>query len=505
MTESLLCRLCRCLTRFCCGPDRKVPTPPGTPIGKTEKPRVARTQILFHLKPEPNVNFDKDDEVLAYLRRDPTWQSLERQSAFGPLKPQRAIALAPGVLKALVGTATNNASRYGFSDFDPQFNRYFTLPLPISKSNPYDLYCGLKESAIVAFAHISAPTQPTSSLAYRLPTADRGIGASVVLPQIVGASPSIADVQIADLELDWPDGLAIPELKWHPDQKPSRFDADIRHGAQTYGVIAGTDPIWGVDGVSVGVKFWRCPILIEPAGSAPTAMLASAILGASAVLNPGDIILVEQAISGQQPVELDPLVFDAIRTAVAAKDLIVIEPAGNAGQFLHDFTGTYNVAGVATPRQLSCAGIGQHSGAIMVVAGLSGESNPAEFGQATLDSNVGDLADCWAWGDTIRTFNVASNGATYQLVQDLVGYGGTSGAAAIIAGAVALMQGVRKRASQPPLNAMEVRSLLLRYGRLGADQYIGGIRMPDVEAMLDELRKTPHLPARQSPCPSGGG
>ncbi len=501
MRANFLCRVCRCITSFFCGPEREATA--GPPIGTAEKPRAARTQILFHLKPDAGVDFDQDDQVLAYLRRDPTWQALE--SALGPLKPQRAIAIMPGALGELVGTATKNASRYGFTGFAPQFNRYFILPLPLSKSDPYDLYCGLKQSAIVSFAHIGATAQPPSSLAYRGAAANRGIGASQALPQITGTSPSIADVQIADVELDWPDGFAIPEIKWHPDQKPSRFDADIRHGAQTYGVIAGADPAWGVEGVSVGVKFWRCPVLIQPAGSAPAAMIASAILGASATLNPGDIILIELALSGQQPVELDPLVFDAIRTAVAAKDLIVIEPAGNAGQFLQDFAGSYNAAGVAAPRRLSCVGGGPHSGAIIVAAGLSGESNPADFAQATLDSNVGDMADCWAWGNDIRTFDVANNGTTYQLVPDTAGYGGTSGASAIIAGAVALMQGVRKQAGQPPLNAMQARSMLSRYGTLGVDQYIGSIRMPDVAAMLNELRTVARIPERRTPCAPGIG
>ena len=68
--------------------------------------------------------------------------------------------------------------------------------------------------------------------------------------------------------------------------------------------------------------------------------VAAAIDAAAALLDAGDVILIEQqavAHDNYAPVEVEPAVFDAIASAVA-KGVIVVEPSGNGGQ---DLDATY--------------------------------------------------------------------------------------------------------------------------------------------------------------------
>jgi len=495
--------------RWFCRPAPKCPPTIGDrPLGRLGKPRVLQAQLRVRLA--PGVDFDDEDAVRAYLARDPAWQKANEQ--FGPLRIMRAVPLPKGALAELVNSARKNADRYGFRDYDPQFNQYFHVLAPRAKRDLAALYCALGAARVIASVEIVEPTVATSSLGYRLEAAQRGIGAASVLPSVSsGANPPIGQVRLAALELDWLGALGLPEIDWHPDRTVTGNVDDIRHGTQTFGVIAGRDATWGVDGVAVGVQFLRCPTVLAvppvaggPLFDAQMEMLAAAILGAALRLAPGDVLLIERAMAGQQPVELDPLVYDAIRTAVAGRNLVVVEPAGNAGQWLQDFVGHRVTTNGPVERRMRCAEAGTHSGAIVVAAGDSGEVDPAMFGQASPNTNAGEMIDCWAWGDSIRSFDVGASGGNLYLVNDTTGYGETSGASAIAAGAVALVQAMRHTAGLPPLDAMQMRTLLRENGPRGQGD-LDGVRMPDAVDMAKRALDPAPIAPTPTPCAPAPG
>jgi len=198
-----------------------------------------------------------------------------------------------------------------------------------------------------------------------------------------------------------------------------------------------------------------------------TYSVANAILAAlSLPLNPGDVLLLEvqtrksSTIGFGYPVEIYQAEFDAIKTATDA-DIIVIEAAGNAGDNLDNVVAnnwTTESGGVVSNIQFSLNLLNanfQDSGAIMVGAALM--ASAAEVASAASASipviiiprsrreNYGTRIDCYAWDNSIWTTGYdddtgPSPGQTPKT--SYFGFSGTSGASAIIAGAVLAIQGI---------------------------------------------------------------
>jgi len=151
--------------------------------------------------------------------------------------------------------------------------------------------------------------------------------------------------------------------------------------------------------------------------------VAWAINQARKKLDPGDILLLEVTTQHgdivEAPVESEAHIRAAIERCTKA-GILVIEPAGNSGA------------------NLDPLGLGdRHSGALVV--GASAHRNGSRHrasGQRSL-SNYGSRVNCFAWGHGIRTLTDEPDG--YQ------DFHGTSGAAAIIAVAAALLQSVARR------------------------------------------------------------
>ena len=171
-------------------------------------------------------------------------------------------------------------------------------------------------------------------------------------------------------------------------------------------------------------------------------------------LNPGDVLLLEDQIwaygslVGQTnknwyrcPLEVEDALNDAIWLATN-NDLVVIEAAGNGGIDLDDFTPDGNFWDWVNSITYS-SGVNywntRDSGAIMVAAADSQSHDPD-----LVSSNRGRRIDCFAWGDGISTTgNPDPNRANTPGPQDYtVGFSGTSGASAIIAGAALAIQGI---------------------------------------------------------------
>lgn len=180
---------------------------------------------------------------------------------------------------------------------------------------------------------------------------------------------------------------------------------------------------------------------------------ASAILDALAELGPGDVILVEQVADtalGFAPPSADPAVFDAIALATAA-GVVVIEPTGNDGLDLDDpsFEGHF----------------ARDHGGILVAS--------ADPDTRLWDgrSGFGSRVDLHGWGRRIHAATDATFEPDLFLPEDgdtrqayTRSFGGTSGAAAQVAGAVAQAQGVALALHQEPVPPRRIRDWMRATG-----------------------------------------
>jgi hypothetical protein len=219
------------------------------------------------------------------------------------------------------------------------------------------------------------------------------------------------------------------------------------HGAATVGQVVAVDNDRGIVGIAPGatarvVSQWR------PNGSYNT---ADAILGATGVMRPGDVLLLEAQTeivnTGQRaPVEIEEAVYDAIVSATR-QGIVVVEPAGNGSMVLDEFV---DVRGRQILNRTSADF--RDSGAIVVAAATSGASHaPIPV------SNIGSRVDCYAWGEHIVTCGDGWTGTQPNVYTST--FGGTSGAAAIVAGAAVLLQAWRTHSGLERYSPSQMRAL----------------------------------------------
>ncbi|WP_018654574.1 S8 family serine peptidase [Actinomadura flavalba] len=232
---------------------------------------------------------------------------------------------------------------------------------------------------------------------------------------------------------------------------------EAQHATQVAGVI-GADP-----GNGVGIAGIAPQARLE-VGSATERRLCDTIDR----LAPGDVILYEVAIGGY-PWEVQKPIRDLTKVATA-KGIIVVEAAGNGGRDLDDLT------------QPSARAImeGGDSGAIIVGAGeppspggtnCLGSNRPPARSRLALDdfgSTFGSRVNVQAHGHCIVTTGVPTRnghtpGQTDPNKMYSNSFGGTSGASAIVAGAVVVLQGVAK-ARGVTLTPAQMRQLLVQTG-----------------------------------------
>jgi serine protease len=240
------------------------------------------------------------------------------------------------------------------------------------------------------------------------------------------------------------------------------------HGTAVLGEMVGDRDTRGVTGISWAAKIGLAPTNTLNRGYNP----ANAILLAVANGSAGDVILLEQqhpvcGLLDYGPIEVLPSVFDAIRTAVA-KGFVVIEAAGNGGVNL-DLAACSSVFDRSE----------RDSGAIIVGAGH--QPNSGVDRQREDFSSFGSRVDLQGWGSDVVTTGYgdlylasdrpADPGFWYTGV-----FSGTSSAAAIVAGAVANLQGIALAQSGVPIDPLQIRALLVQTGspQLGnTDEPIG--------------------------------
>ena len=247
--------------------------------------------------------------------------------------------------------------------------------------------------------------------------------------------------------------------------------------------------------------------------------VANAIRFLIPLMEKGDVLLLEVQRS-YLPTEVDPLDRDAIRLAVA-HGIVVIEAAGNGNtdlDLLVDEQGE-RVLDRRHPEYIE-------SGALMVAAATAALPHNRLWGRVGVGSNYGTRIDCYAHGDRVVTSGYGDLNAYLadpgdRLFDDpslLEGeaaesaysayFGGTSGAAPIIAGAAMLVQQVHKARTGVRLSPWEMRRLLSDpatgtpqgwgvAGRIGV--------MPDLRLVLREpLALTSNLYLREDVEGDGG-
>jgi Subtilase family len=295
------------------------------------------------------------------------------------------------------------------------------------------------------------------------------------------------NVRVADIEQGWTlnhenflqaSSASIP-LNGH---NRAYFD----HGTNVLGVVAAPRNGVGGQGIAhraqlMAISEWRTP-------SATVPDIADAIMYAAANLRRGDILLIEAQVqvkvhgrssaTVQAPVEVESLNFHAIQMAIG-KGISVVEAAGNGYSNLQDLVHPIKkrVLDTSSPQF-------RDSGAIMVGAGIS--TNPH---QAYSTSNFGERIDCFAWGENVYTATTDQSGSSTTRYTSI--FGGTSAAAAMIAGAAASVQGMARASSTArALDPERLRALLRdpAFGTRAVPSAQIGV-MPNLKAIAQRVRR----------------
>ncbi|HYP25196.1 MAG TPA: S8 family serine peptidase [Blastocatellia bacterium] len=272
------------------------------------------------------------------------------------------------------------------------------------------------------------------------------------------------------------------------DPQP-QFNMD--HGTAVLGELVAAPDGVGVTGIAHRAQIG----LINPVAEGTTLKIAEAIKTATKRLSPGDIMLIEQqSLAGPRfdglvgrgllPIEFENPVFDAIKAATS-KGIIVVEPAGNGFENLDDpiYKGVFD-------RRV------RDSGAIIVGAGHpeGGVYGPGPDRTRTDESNYGSRVDVQGWGRFVTTCGygpLRQEQGPNNIYTDI--FGATSAAAAMVAGAAAVLQSIVKERGLDPLTPAQLRQLLVSTG----SPQQGNLRQrigprPDLKAAIEALTIDEH-------------
>jgi hypothetical protein len=336
------------------------------------------------------------------------------------------------------------------TQIDPQ--RYLAVNVPAGIAAE-DVASTVRNAAAVESAYpeggpmpppVGAADDPRSANQGYLNAAPHGIDARWVWQF---ASIDGSGVGFVDLEQGWTlnhEDLAAAGITLISGQNK----AYTGHGTAVLGEVAAVDNTRGGIGIAPAVS----TRVISQWRTASIYSTADAILDAANNMTTGDVLLLEAqttypTTTGFVPVEVEDLVFEAIRTAVS-RGIVVIEAAGNGSVNLDLFQ---DVSGKQILNRTSADF--RDSGAILVgAASASAPHTRLPF------SNFGGRVDCFAWGERIDTCGdgwTSTDPSTYT-----TNFGGTSGASPIVAGAALLLQAFRIGSGQPRVDPGTLRAVL---------------------------------------------
>ncbi|HSZ31863.1 MAG TPA: S8 family serine peptidase, partial [Puia sp.] len=261
-------------------------------------------------------------------------------------------------------------------------------------------------------------------------------------------------VKFIDIEKGWIDHAAI-KTGHYSDTGINQF-AYGDHGAGVLGIIMMSPGDEGGIGITPEVQGYVMS-QYRPDGILNT---ADAILTAISHLQFGDILLLEAQVTdfagkgNLWPVEIQDAIWQVIRLATAL-GIIVIEAAGNGN--LNGVEGNdldlfhLNGKKILDPKDTAF----KDSGAIMVAAStMSAPHRRMTF------SNYGRRINCFASGENILTAGNHPGNSGCAINMYTSRFGGTSGAAAIITGAVISIQSIKEANNQTRFSPSEMRRLV---------------------------------------------
>jgi len=347
------------------------------------------------------------------------------------------------------------------SKFPPlhSLSTYWRLDYRGLNIHPHELLKKLQQLPEVDYAYlekaVSDPAPGTANDPYArdqgyLDAARVGIDARWASTQPNGDG---RDVGFIDLERAWnlnhEDLIAKAPTLIFADNREGVDGLRGDHGTSVLGIVGAVKNRVGIIGVAPGVRSIQVVSHYQIATGTEN-HVADAIVAAIRAMAPGDVLLLEVQ-RDYYPTETDVADFDAIRLATAA-GIIVVEAAGNGNADLD-----------ALP-----AGVTFHgdSGAIMVGSCESALPHNRFVGLGIGEgSNYGSKINCFAWGQKIVTTGKGDlSGIRSGTDNDdyTRTFGGTSGAAAIIAGAALVVQGMYQ--AVPPvggrLSPSQMRAIL---------------------------------------------
>lgn len=303
-----------------------------------------------------------------------------------------------------------------------------------------------------------------------------------------------AGVALADIEEGWvlnhedfdASRIALRHGEISPDP------ASIQHGTACVGVAFARLNSRGITGIARGVNAVHCCSRIGQDNSP-----ALAIVRATDLLSPGDVLLIEVQADGpdggkQIPVEFFEADFLATQRATS-QGITVVASAGNGGTSLDDpiYGGAFNRSA-------------QDSGAILVgAAGAPIPGSPLARCRLPL-SNWGSRVDVQGYGEWVCTTGYGDLfGRALGLPETrwyTAGFNGTSSASAIVWGACALLQSFAKKKLHRHLAPDEIRSLLVNTGSAQRDHQDSPVQnhigpLPNLRCAIEQL--SPRANSRQ--------
>ncbi len=289
------------------------------------------------------------------------------------------------------------------------------------------------------------------------------------------------ETRLAVIERGWADHVDLP-LDAIADVTGINKDS-YGHGTAVLGIIAARhDDGKGCSGIApqvsaiYPVSLWVEENLYD---------VPCAIENALDLLVAGDVLLIVAQADpdrdgGVQPVEVIPKVFELIEWATK-NGITVIEAAGN---------GEMNLDEKLFLKRAKSNQESRDSGAILV--GASQRDEPSLRHPMT---NYGSRVDCFAWGHRVFTTGDGRNGSDPTAYT--TEFGGTSAAAAIVAGAALVVQGIAKEKFGGPLKPADLRLVLSAHGTpCGEDQGIGV--MPDLRQIIEKVFRLDESDTREA-------
>lgn len=411
---------------------------------------------------------------------------------------QRFFELFPGVsIKRLFSSVasdqlnnlTERAKKIDFTYDPPDFFSFYSINCPVS-IDPHELLKVLAQEKVIEEAYVeNVPVTPPAineepGVTLRL--------SNYLLPAPVGINALYAwnfnggdgdgEIKFIDIEQGWllnHDGVFVNTLS-----STGINHYDFRdHGIAVLGIIMlqKGDHASGIAPKANGfvISQWR------PDGFFNT---ADAIMAAINQLDYGDILLLEMQCfdshrsSKLWPIEIQHAVFHAIRLATAL-GITVIEAAGNGD--LNARTGNDLDNFVEKERKILDRNSVEFrdSGAILV--GACSNEIPH---QRSYFTNYGSRVDCYAYGQNVSTAGYFPGSSGIALNTYTNQFGGTSAAAAIVAGAAIAIQNISERNNGIRLSPQQMRSVLNSelYNTIsanGREDKIGV--MPDLQKIID--------------------